>query len=681
MWLRAILAGAVLATGVAGPAVAQCPDGSMPPCVRRAPAPLLLDSNVVAVLPFRVAGPAAEAAWLREGVVDLLSLALDGVGSWRTVAPRVVLRSIGTAGDDDAPRLARRLGAGAVVTGTIIGAGRDLRLRAELLETRSGRRLGGAEARGEPADAGLLVDSIAAGLVRIRLSLGATGVRRPMREYTTSSPPALRAFAVAEMLARAGRWEQAAESLLVAIDRDSSFGLAYYRLLIAWTYGGVARHLTLPQIIDGGLRHGARLPARQRDLLEFLRAMFVGDRIETLRLADNLGEHHAADPEAALEQGEGLYHIGLLSGVSPERALAAFERAIELDPEFPEPYQHAAELRAMLGDTALAWEYVRRNLGLAPGRVPAALAMALDVALRGVPPERVLRAPANVIGSLSFNAQFELLRVLDREPGRALRLADSLAAATMAVPGIAEDDRVQLLVRRHLYHVALGRPEAAWRYLAQAAALAPTHERVFTATVWHHAVHGSRLAEAEAALRRVTGPDLASRRALLEAWTSARLNDSARLERSLSDLTQRAPGDRYLAAIAAGCRGLIALTARDSARARELLTAAWEIRPRRGFWSSTWEPDAFFSIALARLEWAARQPTAAHHRLFDAFLPESPATRIEAEELRARIAEATGDTAAARTSYERLLDAWREAEPALQPRVRAARDALVRLGR
>ena len=68
----------------------------------------------LAVLPFSTSGPGV--AYLREGMVDLLSTNLSGVGGIRAVDPRTVLRGAPRAdreggGLDEAIRLGRRLGA------------------------------------------------------------------------------------------------------------------------------------------------------------------------------------------------------------------------------------------------------------------------------------------------------------------------------------------------------------------------------------------------------------------------------------------------------------------------------------------------------------------------------------------------------------------------------------------
>ena len=238
---------------------AQCPDGSPPPCgpARVAPpARIPLDSSALAVLPFHTTGASADVAWLREGMVDLLSIALDGFAGWRTVHPRTVL--------------ARAAGAATMVLGSAVAVGPQLRLRAELYDAVGLRRLAAVDASGSLAEPGPVVDSVAVGLARERLGRTGLAGRRAPHEYATTSPQALRAYLAAEQLVRQGALQVAAESLFRAIALDSTFGLAYYRLYVVSSYGGAlpgGRLSDIPRIVRAGLRHAATLPQRQRDLL------------------------------------------------------------------------------------------------------------------------------------------------------------------------------------------------------------------------------------------------------------------------------------------------------------------------------------------------------------------------------------------------------------------------------
>src|SRR5687768_8069545 len=73
--LRLFRTAVIVAIAAATRVEAQCSDGSPAPC--RSPA--RVDTNAFVVLPFAVSGPAS-AQYLSNAMVDLLHMALDGVG-------------------------------------------------------------------------------------------------------------------------------------------------------------------------------------------------------------------------------------------------------------------------------------------------------------------------------------------------------------------------------------------------------------------------------------------------------------------------------------------------------------------------------------------------------------------------------------------------------------------------
>ncbi|NIR43804.1 MAG: hypothetical protein GWN99_07590 [Gemmatimonadetes bacterium] len=112
------------------------------------------DAQVIAVLPFHTSGPQVE--YLGEGMVDLLSTNLDGVGGIRAIDSRTVLHrwrqrardgSLDLEGSLD---VGRNVAAGSVLLGSVVSAGSGVRLTAQLYSVR-GNELAGARAEG-PAD-------------------------------------------------------------------------------------------------------------------------------------------------------------------------------------------------------------------------------------------------------------------------------------------------------------------------------------------------------------------------------------------------------------------------------------------------------------------------------------------------------------------------------------------------
>ena len=104
----------------------------------RGPAP---DQNMVAVVPFRVATADPALHYLREGMLDLLAAKLTGEGGMRATDPRQLLDAWRRAGGsesvelprDDALAFARRLGAGRLLLGDVVGTPNRIVLTASLL--------------------------------------------------------------------------------------------------------------------------------------------------------------------------------------------------------------------------------------------------------------------------------------------------------------------------------------------------------------------------------------------------------------------------------------------------------------------------------------------------------------------------------------------------------------------
>ncbi|HMA45377.1 MAG TPA: hypothetical protein VKO86_15245 [Gemmatimonadales bacterium] len=669
---------------------AQCPDGSPPPCRRTVGAPrVAIDSDAIAILPFRVSGP-AEAQYLSEGMLDLLSVALDGFAGWRVIQPRALLRQVGTSADAidaaQASRWAREAGAARFVLGSVVTLGPELRVQAELYESGRGQPIASVRARGMLALPGPVADSIAGGLARQRLTRYPGVARRPLAEYTTTSPRALEAYLVGEQLARRALWQEAAESLTTAIARDSTFALAYYGLYRAITWGNAAPTFatttarpatayTIDAVIQRALRHLDRAPPRQRGLLEFVSTV---KRVDALRLADALERDYPDDADAALERGDAYYHLGLQMGEPPEQALASLRRAIALDPAVPEAYLHVVQLLCMMGDSAGAWQAFRPLQAAAPDwEATQALGAVMRAGFRGEDPAARFVPDPTVAAMIGRYA----LWAFDAAPARAVALADSFAARAAAADH-PPNDRVSALLRRHAYRLAQGRYSAAWDMLREAALVDPDGRQVLGATVLHQLVTGAHTVEATEAARRLssTGDTLPLWATVVLAWRVATVAPPDSALGAIPALLAGTSYPQFRSALVDGLSGLVALRRGDSVTARRGLAAAnvtWiELRDIEAFF-----PNPYFALVTARFDRAAGDLDAAARRLSETVGSIGIIWRAEAEELRGEIAEQRGDTAAAIRGYRNFVALWEKADPALQPRVAAARAAVARLGR
>src|SRR3990172_6030529 len=241
--LSRLVAALTLGSPVAAHAV-QCPDGSPPPCRAATPPQPSVAADRLAVLPFAVAGGAGVAS-LGQGMVDLLSRNLDGAEGLRTIDPGTVVTIVGRhagpvprdAGTGRA--IARRLGAGLYVLGSVHVVGPRLRIQARLYDdtnVAAGPQAQGS-VEGDTTQLFELVDRLSAQLLLARRR-GPAILRAPTAALTTHSLPALKVYLDAERALRAGKVDSAIAGFQRAGLEDSTFALAHYRLAVSAVWEG-----------------------------------------------------------------------------------------------------------------------------------------------------------------------------------------------------------------------------------------------------------------------------------------------------------------------------------------------------------------------------------------------------------------------------------------------------------
>jgi TolB-like protein len=325
------------------------------------------------VLPFRVTGADPRLAYLREGMVDLLTAKLTGNGGPRAVDPRSVLsawRRAGGSVQDDVPEaaasaIARRLGAGRLLEGSVVGAPARLVFTASIVSASGEHAAPSATLEGPLDSLSALVDRLTA-----RLLAGETRETEKLADLTSTSLPALRAYLDGRAAYRQAHYLDAVQQFGRALDLDSTFALAGLGLHSAasWTQANREsdRGLALAWAGQG------RLSPRDRLFL----VAAAGPRYpasssfaERLRAWERVVEAAPDQPEAQYELADHLFHYGPAFDAedSQVRAGRAFERALELDSTFTAPLEHLIELAAIAHDTARLRTLSRLYLARSPG--------------------------------------------------------------------------------------------------------------------------------------------------------------------------------------------------------------------------------------------------------------------------------------------------------------------------
>jgi tetratricopeptide (TPR) repeat protein len=304
--------------------------------LRHKPAPTAT-KDAVAVMPFQVEGP-KQLDYLSEGMVDLLSTALDGAGDFRTIDPRALLsrvpaKSSSVMDKDAASARARELGASYFILGSALSLGDDVQLEASLYKSGpSPREVAHESVNGSPDAIPLLVNQLAMKVLAAREVVPSQRLERAAATMT-SSLPALKAYLAGKRADRALLPAAAAEAYKEAIREDSTFALAWYELSWALWSGGSGKYEEAVRAADRAAALGTSLPEQDRLLLQGSRAMFRGDATTAEESFNQVVAGHPDDVDAWGGLAYTYLIYNSLRGRSVVEARKPFEMVVQLAPE------------------------------------------------------------------------------------------------------------------------------------------------------------------------------------------------------------------------------------------------------------------------------------------------------------------------------------------------------------
>lgn len=427
-----------------------------------------LDANLVAVLPFRTAGADPSVQYLRQGMVDLMQAKLTGEGGPRAADTRSVLAAVRDAGgsdtqdlsEDAAAGVARKLGAGRVLQGSIVGSPDHLVMNARMVAVPGGRTLAQTSVVGPKDSLFAMIDRLTAQL----LALGAGASAAQLSALTTTNLDALRAYLDGVAAYRRGAFQNATPLLSRAVELDSTFALALSALVEADGWH--------PATTD--MRRIRGLAWQYRDRLNPQDQLFLSLRLGSRYPRQTPWTERIADAEHAVQVipesadawyylGDDLFHFGRLADIpEPElRARQAFEQAFQRDSLYGGPIQHLAALTYVAGDTTaqrlwtgrlIALDSAGENVPLAQWNLLQATrnAAGIDAFLSGLD-----AAPAQLPQAILFFSPLDSVTITHRD---ALLQAVHRLSATKAERSRMATDRV-----RYLWN--LGRPAEAAKWI------------------------------------------------------------------------------------------------------------------------------------------------------------------------------------------------------------------------
>ena len=354
--------GFLSAAALFSPAAAQCPDGSPPPCRSRTVAAATprrtnppLDERTWIVVPFDNLARAQDVDWMRTAAVNLLYLDMS---RWRDIKviddERVAdllretpeARSAATLSLNAGLAVARRAGAGRLVMGDLLKVGTRTRITAKVFNVGSGQRVRSVSEETSVADSVMaLFGKLAQRILNVAPPQGAN-----IGALGTSSVDAYQEYLAGIQALNGFELREARRRLERALELDSTFALAHYKLALTlgWSAPGdplQSRHA------EAAARLMVGLPQRERSLITGQLHQTMGNWTDACQTYGEMLSSDTLDVEALYGLGECLFHDATLSPDPADttrfrfrgnwqQSIRAFERVLELDPQYHLAYQH-----------------------------------------------------------------------------------------------------------------------------------------------------------------------------------------------------------------------------------------------------------------------------------------------------------------------------------------------------
>jgi serine/threonine protein kinase/tetratricopeptide (TPR) repeat protein len=396
----------------------------------------------IAIFPFRAMS--GDAAQWTEQFPDLLTTMLDGTPGIRIADPWALWRPLRAERDAQAqspadPVEGERLARAAGVDRFVLGAIREnrglLQLSVRLYAVGREDALESFVFEGTTSGLDSLAQRVAVELIA-RTAAGDTAEAMPtFSQFTTQSPDALKAYLRAREAIRRGRVDSAEAAIDLALRMDSAFTQG---LMEAITIRSIAASMRgefytgLMPLAERAAADSARLSERNRLRVKATLASVRTDGVTAAAALAQLLDLDSLDIGAWNTLGFVRLVYGWQFGRGPADALAAFERAVALDPGLmPALASHAQLAVGLYGPEAAGAELAR----LEAADTANAQSRGVRLALRAVAaPDSLFDTLAAEITARPLAEQASAMRLLRQQrPDRAEVLLERLRPT--AAPG------------------------------------------------------------------------------------------------------------------------------------------------------------------------------------------------------------------------------------------------------
>ena len=240
--------------------------------------------------------------------------------------------------------IAQVAGAKTMLTGNVIQTGNNLILTSQLVNTSDGSIIKSHQVEGE--DIYAMVDELTSQIqYDMQLPVGKDEpIDLAVADKTTSSVNAFQHYFIGIDYFNDSHFKEAIVEFNNAIEIDSTFSSAYYKLALAqwWSQSEMDNETienaqkSLSKILNGSWYRTTKEKLLAQGALELTRQNFSEAEVIYQQLIDFLSD----EKEAWYGLGEAYFH----GSQDLDKASNAFERAVELDPEFTIAYRHIFDM-------------------------------------------------------------------------------------------------------------------------------------------------------------------------------------------------------------------------------------------------------------------------------------------------------------------------------------------------
>jgi serine/threonine protein kinase/tetratricopeptide (TPR) repeat protein len=311
--------------------------------------------------------------WLREAIPHLLITSLGESKRLRVTTWERMKDLLRNSGRDAAAifeeqacfEVCRKEGIEAVVLGSFVKGGQTFATEIQVQDASTKHLLKSAAARGNGVDSILnsQIDDISRA-IRRGIALPPLKIDTPppkIIDLTTSSLEAYNFYLKSKEADDHYFWMEARKFAEQAVAIDPTFATAYY--LVSQSAGQLLDYPARDKALEKAKTYSAKATERERLFIEAQYASIIErDPANQLRILKELVDKYPDDKQAHFELGR--YYS--LSGSATE-AIAEYEKAVAIDPNYAPAFNQLGYCYAWLGDFAMAVRSLERYAELNPG--------------------------------------------------------------------------------------------------------------------------------------------------------------------------------------------------------------------------------------------------------------------------------------------------------------------------